>query len=92
VARKGDTPEYVLRMQQDLFDVLTKARSLDELRKIEPVAKEVRERYMSKLEDVDVMDLAIHRRVRRMNYSRRCSEASAVQTYQKRGLTLAPGM
>ena len=29
MARKGDTLEYVCRMQQDLFDVLAKARSLD---------------------------------------------------------------
>jgi len=31
MARKGDTPEYVKRMQMELFDVLAKARSLDEL-------------------------------------------------------------
>jgi DNA polymerase, archaea type len=32
MARKGDTPEYVRRMQQYLFGVLAKARSLNELR------------------------------------------------------------
>ena len=32
MARKGDTPEYVNRMQKELFDVLAQARSLDELR------------------------------------------------------------
>ena len=30
--------------------------------------------------------------VDRMDYSRRCAEASAVQAYQKCGLSLAPGM
>jgi DNA polymerase, archaea type len=54
--------------------------------------KEVREKYMQGLEDVDRRELAIHRRVSRLNYSRRCAEASAVQAYQKRGLPLAPGM
>jgi DNA polymerase, archaea type len=29
MARKGDTPEYVRRMQQDLFDVLAEARCKD---------------------------------------------------------------
>jgi DNA polymerase I len=90
--RKGDTPEYVRRMQQDLFDVLAKARSKDEFRMIEPMAKEVREKYMQELADADVKELAIHRRVSRMNYSRRCAEASAVKAYQKSGLSLAPGM
>jgi DNA polymerase I len=91
MARKGDTPEYVRRMQQELFDVLAKARSLDELREIAPLAKHVREKYMLELEGADVKGLAIHCRVSRMGYSRRCAEASAVQTYQKRGLTLSPG-
>ena len=61
-----------------------RARSLDELRMIEPMAQEVRAKYMDGLRNVDVNDLAIHRRVSRMNYSRRCAEASAVQAYQKR--------
>jgi DNA polymerase I len=77
--RKGDTPEYVRRIQQDLFDVLAKARGKDELRIIEPMAREVREKYMLELEDADVRELAIHRRVSRINYSRRCAEASAVK-------------
>jgi DNA polymerase, archaea type len=92
MARKGDTPEYVRRMQQDLFDVLAKARSLDELQMIAPMAREVREKYLRELEGTDVRDLAIHRRVGRMNYSRRCAEASAVQAYQRHGLPLATGM
>jgi DNA polymerase, archaea type len=76
MARKGDTPEFVRRMQQELFDVLAKARNLDELRMIEPAAREVYKKYMLELEDADVRELAIHRRMGRMNYSRRCAEAS----------------
>jgi DNA polymerase I len=92
MARKGDTPEYVRRMQQDLFDVLAKARSKGELHEIEPKAQEVHKKYANGLEDADMRELAIHRRVSRMNYSRRCAEASAVRAYQKRGLPLATGM
>jgi DNA polymerase, archaea type len=91
MARKGDTPE-VRRMQQELFDVLAKAKSKDELCMMEPIAREVREKYMRELEDADVRELAIHRRVSRMNYSRRCAEASAAKAYQKRGQPLATGM
>jgi DNA polymerase I len=92
MARKGDTPEYVSRMQKELFDILAKARSLDELRMIRPMAQEVRAKYMNGLGNADIGELAIHRRVSRMDYSRRCAEASAVQAYQKRGLPLAAGM
>jgi hypothetical protein len=38
------------------IDVLSKARSLDELCKTAPVAKEVREKYMQKLEDANLRE------------------------------------
>ena len=47
---------------------------------------------MDELDVVDVKELAIHRRVSRLNYSRRCAEASAVQAHMKQGIPLAPGM
>jgi DNA polymerase, archaea type len=79
-------------MQQDLFVVLSKAKSRKELREVELDARGVREKYMSELEDADVRELAIHRRLSRVNYSRRCAEASALKAYQRRGFSLAPGM
>ncbi|MFA6373368.1 MAG: type B DNA-directed DNA polymerase [Methanothrix sp.] len=92
MARKGDTPKYVLRMQKELFEVLSEAGSREELRWIEPKAREVRRRYMDELVEANVRELAIHRRVSRLSYSRRCAEASAVQAHQKLGISLAPGM
>ena len=47
---------------------------------------------MDELGEAYVRELAIHRRVSRLNYSRRCAEALAGQVYQKCGLPLAPGM
>ena len=47
---------------------------------------------MDELEGADIRDMAIHRRVSRLNYSRRCAEASAVQAHMKQGIPLAPGM
>jgi DNA polymerase I len=92
MARKGDTPQYVRRMQEDLFDVLAEARSQEELLRIRPRAQEIYSRYIAKLEEADVRELAIHRRVSKLNYSRRCAEASAVQAHMKSGIQLAPGM
>jgi len=92
MARKGDTPEYVNKMQQEVFEVLAEAKSLEDLRRIEPKAREVYRRYMDELDGADVKELAIHRRVSRLNYSRRCAEASAVQAHMKQGIPLAPGM
>ena len=91
-ARKGDTPEYVNKMQQEVFEVLAEAKRLEDLRRIEPKARQVYRRHMDELDAVDVKELAIHRRVSRLNYSRRCAEASAVQAHMKQGIPLAPGM
>jgi DNA polymerase I len=41
MARKGDTPEYVNKMQQEVFEVLAGARSLEDLKRIEPKVREV---------------------------------------------------
>ena len=47
---------------------------------------------MDELDGADVKELAIHKRVSKLNYSRRCTEASAVQAHMKQGFPLAPGM
>lgn len=92
MARKGDTPEYVREMQQDLFLILAEARSLEEICRAETKARIVYDRYFDGLEDADAKKLTIYRRTGRLSYSHRCAEASAVQAYRRRGITLAPGM
>jgi len=92
MARKGDTPEYVNRMHQEVFEVLAQARSLKELQKLQPKARKICLRYMKKLKDAEMIDLAICRRVSRLNYSRRCAETSAVQAHMKQGIAVSPGM
>jgi len=69
----------------ELFEVLAKARSLEELQRMEHVAREVRDRYMEQLGSTTAGELAIRRRVSRLNYSRRCAEASAGGHMQTQG-------
>jgi hypothetical protein len=63
--------------------VLAEAKSLEDLRRMEPKAGEVYRRYMDELDDADVKELAIHCKVSSLNYSRRRAEASAVQAQMK---------
>ena len=79
-------------MQQEVFEILANARSLEDLGRIEPKARQVYRRYMDELDDADVKELAIHKRVSKLNYSRRCAEASAVQVHIKQGIPFVPGM
>jgi DNA polymerase, archaea type len=92
MVHERDRPEYVQRMQTELFEVLAEARSREELKGIEPRAREVARRYRDGLASADVRELAINRRVGRLNYSRRCAENSAVQAHLRQGIRLAPGM
>ena len=48
---------------------MAQARGLEDLIRIEPKAREVYRRYQDELDDADVKELAIHRRVSRLNYS-----------------------
>ena len=59
---------------------------------MEPKARKVYTRYLDELDGADVKELAIHRKVSKLNYSRRCAEASAVKAHMKQRLPLAPGM
>jgi hypothetical protein len=59
---------------------------------IESKARRVYRRYMDELDGADVKELAIHKRVSKQNYSRRCAGASAVQAHIWQGIPLAPGM
>jgi len=61
-----------------------RARSLDELRMIEPMAQGVRAKYMDGLKDVDVKEPAIHQRWSTIREEE--AEASAMKAYQNRGL------
>ena len=78
MARKSDTSWYINKMQQEVFEVLAEARTLEDLRWIEPKARQVYRRYLDGLDGADVKEQAIQRRVSRLNYSRGGVEASAV--------------
>ena len=47
---------------------------------------------LDELDGVYVKEMAIHRKVSKLSYSRRCAEASAVQAHMKKGIPQAPGM
>ena len=92
MARRGDTPEYVRRMQQEIFELLAGTSSREEILRAESQARQIHEKYLDGLKDADVKEMVIHRRVGRLNYARRCIEASAVQAHERLGLYLAVGM
>ncbi|MCJ7445985.1 MAG: type B DNA-directed DNA polymerase [Methanotrichaceae archaeon] len=92
MARRRDTPQYIRRMQEELFRVLSRACSLVDLHRMEPELYDIRKRYLEGLVEVDVNELVIRRRLSRLSYSRKCPEASAVQAHLRCGFSPVPGM
>jgi DNA polymerase I len=91
-ARRRDTPEYVRRMQMEIFEKMGEARSIDELRRIKPQALEIAERYHRELQGADPSEMVIHRRISKLHYEKKCVQASAIQAFRRKGVKVSPGM
>jgi DNA polymerase I len=92
MARRGDTPVFIARMQEEILEVMREACTLDELRAREQRAREIYMRHQNGLVQADPSDMVIRRRISRCTYGRHCLEASAVEAYRKAGVDLSPGM
>lgn len=92
MARRGDTPQYVSKMQQELFGLLAGTTCREDISRAKPKAQQIRQKFLAGLKDADVREMVIHSRVGKLSYSRRCAQASAVQAHEKLGLHMAAGM
>jgi energy-converting hydrogenase A subunit M len=59
MACKSDTPTYVNKMQQEVFEVLARAKSLEDLRRIEPKARQVYRMCLDERDSADIKELTI---------------------------------
>ncbi|HDP96092.1 MAG TPA: type B DNA-directed DNA polymerase [Euryarchaeota archaeon] len=92
VAKRRDSPPYVARMQLEMLAEMGKARRSEELPSMEEELRGVHERYAERLVSADVRELVATRKISRLDYSRSCPEAAAVEAYRRIGVSLAPGM
>jgi DNA polymerase I len=92
MARRGDIPAYVKQMQQALFEVLERARSVEDLGRCADRAAACYRAHRDGLPRVAPEDLAIFRRIGRLEYGRRCAGGSAIAAYRDAGIDLVPGM
>lgn len=91
-ARRRDTPEYVRRMQMEVFEKMGEARGVEELRRIKPQVLEIVKSYHRGLDKADPSKMVIHRRISKLNYEKRCVQASAIQAFRRKGVKVSPGM
>ena len=92
MARRRDTPEFIRRAQLEMFDLLRKARTLEELNELENDLKAVYRRYLLAMKHADPEEFFIRKRINRTSYSKNSIEASAVKELKRHGVKLSPGM
>lgn len=93
--RRHDTCKYVKKMQQEMLDVLSSARSITEIKFRLPDVIAVVKRYIDQLNDGNVspFELVIRRRISKdpYEYANKSINAIVSQTLAEAGVTLAAG-
>jgi len=92
MARRRDTPELIRKAQMEMFDLLKKAKTLEELAELENDLKGIYRRYLLAMKYADPEEFFIRKRISRTSYSKNSIEASAVKELKKTGVKLSPGM
>ncbi len=92
MARRRDTPEFIRKAQLEMFDLLKKAETLEELAELENDLKEVYRKHLLTMKYSDPKEFFIRKRISRTSYSKNSIEASAVKELKRTGVKLSPGM
>lgn len=92
MARRRDTPEFIRKAQLEMFDLLKRAKTLDELAELENGLKEIYRKNLLTIKYSDPEEFFIRKRISRTSYSRNSLEASAVRELRRLGVKLSPGM
>ncbi|RLF80747.1 DNA polymerase I, partial [Thermococci archaeon] len=94
IARRSDMPEYIRKMQLELFEELSGAESVREISALKDRLLEIYRSYRNRLKkgEVNPRLLSIRRRISKLGYSRKCPELNAIKAYRNSGIRLSPGM
>jgi DNA polymerase I len=49
-------------------------------------------RYRRRLQGADPSEMVIHRRISKLDYDKRCVQASTIAAYRRKGVKVSPGM
>jgi DNA polymerase I len=91
-SRRGDTPDYIRQAQTGMLDLLGTASSRHEINEVSNAVRELYRDAKKGLFTASPQEMAIHRQVSRLDYSRNCPEASAVRACRAAGIQVSPGM
>lgn len=94
IARRSDMPQFVRDMQLEVFEELAKAKSIEDILGVKDTISEIYRRYREGLEsrNVDPGQLALHRKLSRLDHSKNCPQIPAIKAYREAGIYVAPGV
>lgn len=92
MARRDDTPKYVKRMQEEMFERMSEAKDAKTLSEMIMELKAVYNDYLKSLPNADVNEMKIRKKISKLNYTKRSLEASAVDALSKNHISVRPGM
>jgi len=91
-SRRGDTPDYIRKIQMRMLDLIGTASSHREIIGVSDALREMYNNAVDGLRTANPHEMAIHRQVSKLDYSRNCPEASAVRACRAAGIPVSPGM
>ncbi|PKG32982.1 type B DNA-directed DNA polymerase [Methanoregula sp.] len=91
-ARRHDTPEFIRAMQQEMLTEMGRAGTVAELDAVWDTVRGIYRKTIARLPSASGQEMAISRRISRLNYAHRCIEGAAVRAYREQGASVAPGM
>jgi len=92
MARRRDTPEFIRRVQLEMFDLLREARTIEALGELESELNRIYRRYLVAMRQANPDEFFIRKRISRISYSKNTIEAVAVRELKRLGVKLSPGM
>ncbi len=92
MARRRDSPEYVKRMQMECFELMKRARSAGELRRLFPELRRIFDRYAENIRRANPEEMVIRKVVGKTDYGKKLLESSAIREYKMAGIEIKPGM
>lgn len=91
-ARRKDIPLYVRNMQNEMINLISKAKNKEEILLFEDDIRGIYNNFYESLPDAPVSEFLVRKRMGRCEYSKNCISAAVIEMYKKSGAQISPGM
>ncbi len=91
-ARRKDMPLYVKKMQNEMLDLISTAKTKEEILLLKDEIREIYNSYYESVPNAAPADFLIRKQMGRCEYSKNCISASVIEMYKNSGAKISAGM